>query len=178
MSSYKILPSEHCLINLDYVIAKNQEVYATMNMIIFVSLIINLIMYKIYTHSKKKFINTLTKYVDIMLLMNTEHDLFDTKEVNVFNPYELYDYYADDVESDDATSEDDDATSDADDATDDADDATDATDDADDAEDVASDADDATDDATDAATAADDATDAATSDARHGLRSRNKHWEL
>jgi hypothetical protein len=145
MSSYKILPSEHCLINLDYVIAKNQEVYATMNMIIFVSLIINLIMYKIYTHSKKKFINTLTKYVDIMLLMNTEHDLFDTKEVNVFNPYELYDYYADDVESD--------ATSDA--TTDDV---------ASDAEDVASDA--------------EDVASAAASYARHGLRSRNKHWEL
>jgi hypothetical protein len=161
MSSYKILPSEHCLINLDYVIAKNQEVYATMNMIIFVSLIINLIMYKIYTHSKKKFINTLTKYVDIMLLMNTEHDLFDTKEVNVFNPYELYDYYADDVESD--------ATSDAEsDATDDVE--SDATDDAE------SDAtDDATDDAEDVASA--DAS-AAASYARHGLRSRNKHWEL
>jgi hypothetical protein len=161
MSSYKILPSEHCLINLDYVIAKNQEVYATMNMIIFVSLIINLIMYNIYTHSKKKFINTLTKYVDIMLLMNTEHDLFDTKEVNVFNPYELYDYYADDVESD--------ATSDAEsDATDDVE--SDATDDAE------SDAtDDATDDAEDVASA--DAS-AAASYARHGLRSRNKHWEL
>jgi hypothetical protein len=118
-------------------------------------------MYKIYTHSKKKFINTLTKYVDIMLLMNTEHDLFDTKEVNVFNPYELYDYYADDVESD--------ATSDAEsDATDDVE--SDATDDAE------SDAtDDATDDAEDVASA--DAS-AAASYARHGLRSRNKHWEL
>ena len=147
MSSYKILPSEHCLINLDYVIAKNQEVYATMNMIIFVSLIITLIMYKIYTHSEKKFINTLTKYVDIMLLMNTEHDLFDTKEVNVFNPYELYYYYADDVESDDAEDVDSDATDD------------DAT-----TDDVASDA--------------DDVASAAASYARHGLRSRNKHWEL
>ncbi len=161
MSSYKILPSEHCLINLDYVIAKNQEVYATMNMIIFVSLIINLIMYKIYTHSKKKFINTLTKYVDIMLLMNTEHDLFDTKEVNVFNPYELYDYYADDVESDDAEDVASDATSDAE---------SDATDDvASDAEDVESAA---------ASYATSDAESYATSDARHGLRSRNKHWEL
>jgi hypothetical protein len=171
MSSYKILPSEHCLINLDYVIAKNQEVYATMNMIIFVSLIINLIMYKIYTHSKKKFINTLTKYVDIMLLMNTEHDLFDTKEVNVFNPYELYDYYADDVESDatsDATT--DDVASDAEDVASDAE--SDATDDDATTDDVASDAEDVESDD------ADDVASAAASYARHGLRSRNKHWEL
>ena len=100
-----MLPYDHCLMNLDYVIAKNQEAYTTMNMLIVVSLIINLLLYTLFSKTSTCYTRINRKYVDTIMQINDDYDIFDTDKVNVFNPYSLYNYYMTIVRDPDTESE-------------------------------------------------------------------------
>tara|TARA_B100000575_G_scaffold294223_1_gene308760 strand:+ start:362 stop:745 length:384 start_codon:yes stop_codon:yes gene_type:complete len=51
--------------------------------------------------------NTLTNYVELVELMNTDSEVFDFEEVNVNDPKELINYYNRDCDSDSDSSEED-----------------------------------------------------------------------
>ena len=93
MTSYEALPYDHCIMNLDYVIAKNQEAYATMNMLIVVSFIVNIILYSLFSHTSKFYMRITRKYTETILQLNDDYEIFDTDKVDVSNPFALYTYY-------------------------------------------------------------------------------------
>ena len=93
MTSYETLPYDFCPLNLDYLISKNQEAYATMNMLILVSFVVNVILYSLFSHASKCYMRINRKYVETILQINDDHDIFDVDKVDVLNPFALYTYY-------------------------------------------------------------------------------------
>ena len=105
MTSYEMLPYDFCPLNLEYVISKNQEAYATMNMIILVSCIINIILYSLFSHASKCYMRINKQYVETILQINDDYEIFDADKVDVLNPFALYTYYMTIVRDPDTESE-------------------------------------------------------------------------
>lgn len=93
MTSYETLPYDFCPLNLDYLISKNQEAYATMNMLILVSFIVNIILYSLFSHASKCYMRINRQYVETILQINDDHEIFDADKVDVLNPFALHTYY-------------------------------------------------------------------------------------
>lgn len=105
MTSYETLPYDFCPLNLDYLISKNQEAYATMNMLIVVSFIVNIILYSLFSHTSKTYMRINRKYAETVLQLNDDYDIFDADKVDVLNPFALYTYYMTIVRDPDTESE-------------------------------------------------------------------------
>lgn len=105
MTSYETLPYDFCPLNLDYLISKNQEAYATMNMLIVVSFIVNIILYSLFSQASKTYMRINRKYAEIVLQLNDDYEIFDADKVDVLNPFALYTYYMTIVRDPDTESE-------------------------------------------------------------------------
>ena len=105
MTSYETLPYDFCPLNVDYLISKNQEAYATMNMLILVSFVINVILYSLFSQASKCYMRINRKYAETIMQINGDYNIFDADKVDVLNPFALYTYYMTIVRDPDTESE-------------------------------------------------------------------------
>ena len=109
MSLVEDLPYQTCVLNLEYVLAKNKEAYVTANMIFGLATMITILLYTFYLNSEKTLINMILKCTKILAYFNSKHQFIDTATHDLCNPDLIYDVYIEhgtDTESEDESGSD------------------------------------------------------------------------
>lgn len=96
MSLVEDLPYQTCVLNLEYVLAKNKEAYVTANMIFGLATMITILLYTFYLNSEKSLINMILKYTKILAYFNSKHHFIDTAKHDLCNPDLIYNVYVED----------------------------------------------------------------------------------